>query len=160
MRLSKPVLESQLSDLISRWHGSVATRLSKAVLESQLWHVHFSQRLRASACVLSSCGPYTHCSFPNCHHFSEQRKCFALNRKSRSGTGTHLSEQRRCSSAHGRLAAHVPKLWYRHFVSSHMPLLVSKLRSVTVGEDHVITSTASNFCRAFVVARKVVPYAN
>ena len=80
-------------------------------------HVHFSQRLRASACVLSSCGPYTHCSFPNCHHFSEQRKCFALNRKSRSGTGTHLSEQRRCSSAHGRLAAHVPKLWYQHFVS-------------------------------------------
>ena len=116
----------------SRWHGSVPTRLSKAVLESQLSHVHFS----------------------------EQRKCFALNRKSRSGTGTHLSEQRRCSSAHGRLAAHVPKLWYRHFVSSHMPLLVSKLRSVTVGEDHVITSSASNFCRPFVVARTMVPYAN
>ena len=57
-----------------------------------------------------------HCSFPNCHHFSEQRKCFALNRKSPSGTGTHLSEQRRCSSAHGRRAAHVPKLWHQHFV--------------------------------------------
>jgi hypothetical protein len=127
-----------------------------------------------------------HCSFPNCHHFSEQRKCFALNRKSRSGTGTHLSEQRRFSSAHGRRAAHVPKLWYQHFrlltssafvvlaafrlicrcyaasseaslaeeacdhlvciqsgVSSHMPLLVSKLRSVTVAEDHMITSSAS-----------------
>ena len=70
-----------------------------------------------------------HCSFPNCHHFSEQRKCVALNRNSRSSTGTHLSEQRRCSSAHGRRAAHVPKL----------PLLVSKLRSVTVGEDHMIT---------------------
>ena len=78
---------------------------------------------------------------------------------SRSGTGTHLSEQRRCSSAHGRRAAHVPKLWYaancdavncdaslciQSSVSSHMPLLVSKLRSVTVGKDHVTTSSASN----------------
>ena len=41
----------------------------------------------------------------------------ALNRKSRRGTGTHLSEQRRRSSAHGRRAAHVPTLWYQHFVS-------------------------------------------
>ena len=40
------------------------------------------------------------------------------------------------------------------------PLLVSKLRSVIVGEDDVITSSASNFRRAFVLARKVVPYAN
>ena len=29
-------------------------------------------------------------------------------------------------------------------VSSHMPLLVSKLRSVAVGEDQLITSSASN----------------
>ena len=91
-----------------------------------------------------------HCSFPNCHHFSEQRKCVALNRNSRSSTGTHLSEQRRCSSAHGRRAAHVPKL----------PLLVSKLRSVTVGEDHMITSSASNCCRTSLLARTVGPYAN
>jgi hypothetical protein len=46
-----------------------------------------------------------HCSFPNCHHFSEQRKCFALNRKSRSGTGTHLSEQ--CSRPPGCSRAEV-----------------------------------------------------
>ena len=63
--------------------------------------------------------------FPNCHHFSEQRKCFALNGKSRSGTGTHLSEQRRCSSAHGRRAAHASMLAsvgtavkVRHFLRS------------------------------------------
>ena len=43
-----------------------------------------------------------------------------------------------------------------------MPLLVSKLKSVTVGEDDVITSFASNLCQRcpFVVAKKVVPYAS
>lgn len=51
------------------------------------------------------------------YHFSEQRKCFVSKRKSQSGTGTHLSEQRRRCSAHGRRAAHVPKLWYQHFVA-------------------------------------------
>ena len=35
----------------------------------------------------------------------------------RSGKSTHLSEQRRCSSAHGRWAAHVPKLSLEIFVS-------------------------------------------
>jgi len=45
-------------------------------------------------------------------------------------------------------------------ISSHMPLLRSKLRSVTVGEDHVITSIASNLLEPFVLARKVHPYAN
>ena len=63
--------------------------------------------------------------YPNCHHFSQQSKCFALNRKSRSGTGTHLSEQRRCSSAHGGQAAHTSMLAsvgtafkVRHFLRS------------------------------------------
>ena len=41
-----------------------------------------------------------------CGTASEQRKCFALNRKSRSGAGAHLSEQRKCSSVHKRRAAH------------------------------------------------------
>ena len=45
-------------------------------------------------------------------------------------------------------------------ISSHMPLLRSKLKSVAVGEDDVITSSASNFCRASWVAREVAPYAN
>ena len=41
-----------------------------------------------------------------------------MNWKARGGTGTHLSEQRRCSSAHIPLAAQVvTKLWYQHFVS-------------------------------------------
>ena len=35
----------------------------------------------------------------------------------RSGTGMHLSEQRRCSSAHGRWASHGPKLSLENFVS-------------------------------------------
>ena len=38
--------------------------------------------------------------FRSYHHFSEQRKCVAVRRKSRSCTSTHPSEQRRCSSAH------------------------------------------------------------
>ena len=74
-----------------------------------------------------------HCSLPNCHHFSEQRKCFALNRKSRSGTGTHLSEQRRCSNAHGRRAAQMPKLWYQHFVSYAPVSLICRNGGPSVG---------------------------
>jgi hypothetical protein len=67
------------------------------------------------------------------------QQCSPANKKTRSGTSTHLSEQRRCCSADGGLAAHL--------ISSHMPLLRSKLRSDTVGEDHVITSFASNLLR-------------
>ena len=97
-----------------------------------------------------------HCSFPNCHHFSEQRKCVALNRKSRSGIGTHLSEQRRFSSAHGRRAAHVPKLWYHHFrlLTSSAFVVVPAFRLICVvtqqaekrrwRRKHVITSCASS----------------
>ena len=54
------------------------------------------------------------------------RKCFALNRKSRNGTGT-IFLSRLCvavltaagllCSAHGRRVAHVPKLRHQHFVS-------------------------------------------
>jgi hypothetical protein len=74
------------------------------------------------------------------------QQCSPANKKTRSGTSTHLSEQRRCCSADGGLAAHL--------ISSHMPLLRSKLRSVTVGEDHVITSFASNLLEPQVTSRK------
>ena len=80
-----------------------------------------------------------HCSIPNRHHFSEKRKCFALNRKSRSGTGTHLSEKRRCSSAHGLRAAHVPKLRYQHFVSNAPVTQQAEKRRCRTGPcDHLI----------------------
>ena len=88
----------------------------------------------------------------------------------------YLSQQTRCCSAHGRRAAlqcsRPPgcsraevvlqafrliclcyaascdaSLCIQSSVSSHMPLPVSKLRSVTVGKDDVITSSASNLCR-------------
>ena len=54
------------------------------------------------------------------------RKCFALNRKSRNGSGTIFLSREGVAvltaagllcSAHGRRAAHVPKLWHQHFVS-------------------------------------------
>ena len=45
-------------------------------------------------------------------------------------------------------------------ISSHMPLLRSKLRSVTVAEDHVITSTASKMREPFELASKVNACAN
>ena len=76
---------------------------------------------------------------------------FLYSKKQRSGTSTHLSEKRRCCSADGGLAAHL--------ISSHMLLLRSKLRSVTVGEDHIITSVASNLLEPLVLATKVDPYA-
>ena len=41
-----------------------------------------------------------------------------------------------------------------------MPLFSSKLRSVAVGQDHVFSSSASNFLKEFVVARKSVLLAN
>ena len=53
-----------------------------------------------------------------------------MNWNARGGTGTHLSEQRRCSSAHIPLAA------------------------------HVITSTASKMLEPFELASKVDPSAN
>ena len=65
----------------------VAVMFHDAVVDMYLWwtshlsRFHFSQGVRASVCVL--------------------RQCFALKRKMRGGTGTHLSEKRRCSSAHG-----------------------------------------------------------
>ena len=75
---------------------------------------------------------------------------------------------RRCGTS---ISSHMPRLRSKlrsvavhpqSTVSSHMPLLSSKLRSVTVAEDDVITSSASSFCRACLLlpARIMDPYAN
>jgi hypothetical protein len=103
--------------------------------------------------------------------------------RAQSGTGTHLSEQRRCYSARARLDAQMMSEKKRNAqgstekmnwkarggtgthlrctsISSHMPLLRSKLRSVTVAEDHVITSTASKMREPFELASKVNACAN
>ena len=83
------------------------------------------QSLRACACVLSSCIPYT--------------AAFRIAITFLSGTGTHLSEQRRCSSAQDRRAAHVPKLWYKHFVSYAFASQQAEKRHCRRGPcDHLI----------------------
>ena len=108
-------------------HGSVPTRLSKTVLQSQLSHVYFSPRLRASACVLWSCGPYT-AAFRTAitflsresvsHRIGNREAALARTFLSREGvpvlTAAGLLTCRSCGTSS----------------SSHMPLLVSKLRSV------------------------------
>ena len=83
------------------------------------------QSLRACACVLSSCIPYT--------------AAFRIPITFLSGTGTHLSKQRRCSSAQDRRAAHVPKLWYKHFVSYAFASQQAEKRHCRRGPcDHLI----------------------